>query len=175
MTEAIDIISEEERERVLARAENDPVFRDIARLGADLVDQYGYPERNVEAAFGDNRDVVVLFRMFRTAAMINRRLAGKPIEERLTATEWRMRDALEREKRTIQQMRQMANVSPLSLGQESMRRLPSRVQPPPEFESVISDSVLAKFGIAKPPPSGFKDRMRDALGGMVKSLTESED
>jgi len=177
MNEAIDpqTISEEERERVFLRAENDPVFRDIARTCADLVDQYGYPERNVEAVFGDNRDVIVLFRMFRTAAMVNRRLAGKPVEERLTEREWserRIREA-RRQMMALGSSQMQAMQSGLGMANMAPRWLPPPpIKIPTECESVIEDSVLANFGIAAKPSSELKDRMRNALGSMVKELTK---
>lgn len=69
-------IDSEERERVLTRAEVDHAFRAIGQHLSEIADDAGLPEREIERVIGiENRDLIVLFRMFRMSSEINRRLA----------------------------------------------------------------------------------------------------
>ena len=87
----------DERDRVMARAEADAVFCEVARSLSDLVEQKGLPESAVEdvirvgyvAGHGyPCEDLLILFRIFRHAALVNHILAGSPrIKERLTEKE----------------------------------------------------------------------------------------
>lgn len=100
MEETYSVVADpEEAERVLALAESNPVFKDVAQLCADLVDTHGYPERNIEEVFGDRRNIIVLFRLMRIAAEVNRRLAGKQQGQRLTEEEWQEMDRARQKQR----------------------------------------------------------------------------
>lgn len=114
------MVGPDEADRALARAESDIIFRDIVQACLDLVDDCGYPEWAAEAVLGDQRDAIVLFRMYRIAAQVNRGLSGKPAEERLTEGEWRERDNIQRRRAMMEQMQHLRGLDNQRLGQQRL-------------------------------------------------------
>lgn len=146
----------------MARAEGNNAFRLAAYALSDLVDQSGEPESEVELAIGQNRDLLVLFRLCRIAAQVNNRLAGRPTGKRLTEEEWKELDHARQKQAMMAQFAQAQALAQAAHWQAAM----------PPMAELASPGALYPVGlgnIGKTPE--FSDEVPPRPSGIGKSLT----